>query len=1366
MRIRDFSIDRFGVLAGQAVSDLPPGVTVILGDNEAGKSTCLQFFRAMLFGYARNRRSIDYATDGKAPSGGTLLLETGDLGLLRLTRRPGPHGGPATLTRPDGSACPASDLALLLRGCTADLYDKVFAFSLTDLAQFGALKEEGIRNALHGAAFGTGLRSPGQVLKELDEGMKRLFAPRAATSKVHRLLDELEALQAVLAEKGNEVARYAALRTELAAVDADLEAAKGARKALEAEQRGLEQKRALRRRWEAVRDAEAALAALPEIPGVFAADSRERLDGLLQRLEDRRLAGAGAESALLRLEQDLAGQAGRADPVLLAAHGPLGSLRERKESIRRASALLSDLAGEQAAHARIVAESCANLGSGWDAARVEAFELTLALREECAGLGRELERAEREAAAAEDACRRLDRECVAAGAALRSAGNPAEKPDADFPDEAVAERLHALLLRAAEAHENTGALALARRGAEKALDQALSAVHPDWTRQKQEQLSLGIAEREALAVVAAAAAAAGEARAESSRAAEQAEAALAEARQRLEALLGADAGDGAGKGGRTPAERGEGLRRTQAAWRLLEAARRRHETRNEQLNDVVTARSAASIPARAAPRGPARLSAPRPLTLAAGLLALAAGGTALYAGDLSASSPLVHAGAGELILALALLALGLKSRAGANAVSAEKALQELEDRLIRARQAARRTVAETETILNGALAESPDLFPEGTYNRDFLPELLPGLLADAERRVMREKEALALRERDNSYLEREKAALLFAEQRAAEAARRREAALESESRAAGVWRDALARHALPPDTDPRNLGLLLEKIDAAASRRSAWEGRAAACRDAEERLAACLELARTVPALADILASLPETGSGLDPEPGPWLDAVRRSLAGWREAGHERIRVRGLIDERENRLRETRAAFARAEQDREAARAALAEKRRAWSAWLSGCRLSPGLSPETARLALETAARAKTALEQAQLQGERGAARARELAAFARELAARAAVLAPEHAALPAVRQLADADPAQFAALSRGAPAAASAALSLLDELAARAEAAANAQLLRASREGELPALRDALARARAQISATEEEIAELLRLGRCGSAEEYRRAHGLWQQRETALAARNALAAALERDAAEAGLPSAPPHADLAEADERELAERAAAAEALLGEAAGRERALAERRGGLAGAMSGLLNDAGLQELLGREESLKEDIARQAEEWSRLALARQLLLSAKRRFESERQTGVARHAGELFRSFTGGAYSAISVSLDDESVQAVSRRGEVKNAESGLSRGTREQLYLALRLAYVRDHGAQAETLPVIMDDILVNFDARRAGNTAAALAAFARDNQILFFTCHEATAGMLADAAPGSARCLLRDGVFERVL
>ncbi|MCC8193572.1 MAG: AAA family ATPase, partial [Deltaproteobacteria bacterium] len=224
MLIREFSIDRFGILTSQRVPELSPGITIFFGENEAGKSTCLNFFRAMLFGYARNRKSIDYLADAKALSGGSLLMDSESLGRVRLARVPGPHGGKATLTDADGAPRPESDLAVMLRGCTPDLFDKVFAFSLEELMHFGSLTDDSIRHALHGAAFGTGLRSPGQVLKQLEDAMRHLYAPRASSAIIHGLVRELEAVNGTIKDRGNEVDRYAALRMDLEAATRELEA--------------------------------------------------------------------------------------------------------------------------------------------------------------------------------------------------------------------------------------------------------------------------------------------------------------------------------------------------------------------------------------------------------------------------------------------------------------------------------------------------------------------------------------------------------------------------------------------------------------------------------------------------------------------------------------------------------------------------------------------------------------------------------------------------------------------------------------------------------------------------------------------------------------------------------------------------------------------------------------------------------------------------------------------------------------------------------------------------------------------------------------------------------------------------------------
>ena len=66
------------------------------------------------------------------------------------------------------------------------------------------------------------------------------------------------------------------------------------------------------------------------------------------------------------------------------------------------------------------------------------------------------------------------------------------------------------------------------------------------------------------------------------------------------------------------------------------------------------------------------------------------------------------------------------------------------------------------------------------------------------------------------------------------------------------------------------------------------------------------------------------------------------------------------------------------------------------------------------------------------------------------------------------------------------------------------------------------------------------------------------------------------------------------------------------------------------------------------------------------------------------------------------------------------------------------MSDGTRDQLYLSLRLATLEWRMETSEPLPFIVDDILINFDDDRSRATLKTLARFSRKNQVILFTHH----------------------------
>ncbi len=78
------------------------------------------------------------------------------------------------------------------------------------------------------------------------------------------------------------------------------------------------------------------------------------------------------------------------------------------------------------------------------------------------------------------------------------------------------------------------------------------------------------------------------------------------------------------------------------------------------------------------------------------------------------------------------------------------------------------------------------------------------------------------------------------------------------------------------------------------------------------------------------------------------------------------------------------------------------------------------------------------------------------------------------------------------------------------------------------------------------------------------------------------------------------------------------------------------------------------------------------------------------------------------------------------------------------------MSRGAAEQLYLCLRLGLAAEFARRTAALPLIMDDVLVNFDPERARAVACELAHFSWRHQILIFTCHPETAALILEVAP----------------
>ncbi|OJW18942.1 MAG: hypothetical protein BGO49_18025 [Planctomycetales bacterium 71-10] len=147
---------------------------------------------------------------------------------------------------------------------------------------------------------------------------------------------------------------------------------------------------------------------------------------------------------------------------------------------------------------------------------------------------------------------------------------------------------------------------------------------------------------------------------------------------------------------------------------------------------------------------------------------------------------------------------------------------------------------------------------------------------------------------------------------------------------------------------------------------------------------------------------------------------------------------------------------------------------------------------------------------------------------------------------------------------------------------------------------------------------------------------------------------------------------------------------------------------------------------------------SRRAQLAEVVDRYVPLVFAQHLLRQAIARFEQDARPEMLRETSRLFEMMTGGRYVRVDRPEDDEGPLQVRRVDDEVLEPHQLSVGTREQLYLAVRLAYALHYCDRAESLPIVMDDVLANFDDDRSRRTLRALGEVSRKVQVLFLTCH----------------------------
>ena len=151
------------------------------------------------------------------------------------------------------------------------------------------------------------------------------------------------------------------------------------------------------------------------------------------------------------------------------------------------------------------------------------------------------------------------------------------------------------------------------------------------------------------------------------------------------------------------------------------------------------------------------------------------------------------------------------------------------------------------------------------------------------------------------------------------------------------------------------------------------------------------------------------------------------------------------------------------------------------------------------------------------------------------------------------------------------------------------------------------------------------------------------------------------------------------------------------------------------------------------------RQEALAE-IRDVSERYVRVRSSALLMQWAIDRYRREKQAPLLRRAGRLFATITGASFESLRVAYDEKDrpyLTGLRPSGEVVRV-SGMSSGTADQLYLALRIGAVEDYLDHGQAMPFVADDLFINFDDDRAGAGLRVLGELSRKTQVLFFTHH----------------------------
>jgi uncharacterized protein YhaN len=172
--------------------------------------------------------------------------------------------------------------------------------------------------------------------------------------------------------------------------------------------------------------------------------------------------------------------------------------------------------------------------------------------------------------------------------------------------------------------------------------------------------------------------------------------------------------------------------------------------------------------------------------------------------------------------------------------------------------------------------------------------------------------------------------------------------------------------------------------------------------------------------------------------------------------------------------------------------------------------------------------------------------------------------------------------------------------------------------------------------------------------------------------------------------------------------------------------------------------------------------ESARAEIGMEARRWAVLKLASLMVGAGLEKHRQSRQDPLLARAGAIYGALTLGRYEGLRQDFgEDDRLHLLARRRDGAALPlSGLSEGARDQLYLALRLAFLEDYAKKSETPPFIADDLFASFDDARVAAGLDSLAGLSPSLQPILFTHHAHIVEIARQSLGAAAQILVLDG------